>query len=210
MCFPILFLVLASTQPYDSFIPDDYPVTNEMLEKFHTDNTLEEIYAYDKAWFINQEKDEILVFDLYTDYFRLAIYHCTTDFLTSDLINLTKIHRKINSETITKPNDINKMLIFQKLILNAIQIDDAYFTSNEGIYLGVSKNDILSKLGSPTRSSRLNNIEILGWDYMGEFLITEIGKKPKGKVAKNSWGYHINMYFKLNKLEALIIKNDIP
>jgi hypothetical protein len=203
------FLFLSS-QPYDLFTPDDYSVTKGMLEKFHSNISIKDIYSYDKAWFINKELNEILIFELYTDYHRLAIYHCTTDFLFSDLINLTKIHRKINPDTIVMADEISKMQSFQKLFSNAVEIDKSYFKTNQGISLGICKNDAIRKYGYPQKSTLLHGIEILNWDFMGEYVITETGEKPKGKIAKNSWGYHIVLYFKSDRLVALILKNDIP
>jgi hypothetical protein len=206
----VLALTLPSFKGDSYIIPDDYPVTNAMFEKFRSEINIDEVFSFDKAWFKNQEMGEVLIFYLYTDYFRLAIFHCKSDFFFSDFIKQVELHRKTGMSTFDLVDEKKKQEVLKKFYDNSVEIDKSYFRTTQGTRLGISRSDAISKYGIPSSDTSMNRIRILKWDFQGEYAIEEFGEKPKGKIAKDSFGYHVIMYFKMEKLVAMILINDIP
>ena len=203
-----LFLLAFTSDIY--FVADDYPVTNKMFKDCQSKKEIDGVFSFDKAWFKNNEIGEVLIFELYTDYHRLAIYHCKSDFLFSDLIKQVELHRKTGTSTFDLADEGKKQKVFEKFFDNSMEIDKSYFKTKQGIRLGISKSEAIKKYGNPCSETIINNIAVVKWDFQGDYAIAETGEKPKGKVAKNSFGFHVAMYFKLDKLVAMILKNDIP
>lgn len=78
--------VVSISDTIKRFVVDDYPVTNEMLVDKTSNNSSYkkqsgQTYSYDKAWFGNDTLKQTLVFEHYTDYHRMVIYH----FYTNDI-----------------------------------------------------------------------------------------------------------------------------
>ena len=204
----VLLLLSFTTDNY--IIPDDYLVTNEMLKDFHGEKNVDGVFSFDKAWFKNDDLKEVLIFELYTDYHRLAIYHCKTDFLFNDLIKNVELHRKVNNNSYDLADEDKKQQVFKTFFDKAQQIDKSYFTSKQGLKLGLDKNVILKKYSKPDLISIIDNVEKIEWNYKGDYYFEETGESPTGIIAKDSFGYQMIMYFKNDKLVGLIIKNDIP
>lgn len=65
------------------FIVEDYPVTYEIMAEQKADNSSSykkvsgKTQSLDKAWFTNDTLKQTLIFELYTDGYRSAIYHFT-------------------------------------------------------------------------------------------------------------------------------------
>jgi hypothetical protein len=171
---------------------------------------VDNVFSFDKAWFKNNDLKEVLIFELYTDYHRLAIYHFKEEFLIHDLIKNVELHRKVNNNSYDLADESKKEQVFKRFFDNAHQIDKSYFITKHGIKLGLDKNEIIKKYGKPDTISIIDNIEKIEWNYLGEIYLHETGETPNGIIAKNSFGYHMKMYFKNYKLVGLIIKNDIP
>jgi hypothetical protein len=205
----VFALILLSFKSDNYFIPDDYPVTNEMFKNCQLQKDIDGVFSFDKAWFKNQDLGEVLIFELYTDYHRLAIYHCKSEFLISDLIKQVELHRKTGMSTFDLADEEKKQKVFKKFFDNSEEIDKSYFKTKQDIRLGISKSDALKKYGNHSMDTIINNIAVLKWDFQGSYAIAETGEKPKGKVAKDSFGFHVVMYFKMDKLVAMILKNDI-
>jgi hypothetical protein len=206
----LLLLTLASFKGDSYIIPDDYLVSNAMFEKFRSEINIEGVFSFDKAWFKNQELGEVLIFYLYTDYFRLAIFHCKSDFFFPDFIKQVELHRKTGMSTFDFVDEKEKQEGLKKFYENSEEIDISYFRTKQGIRLGISRSDAIRKYGIPGSDTSMNNLRILKWDFQGEYAIEEFGEKPKGRIAQDSFGYHVIMYFKMEKLVAMILKNDIP
>jgi hypothetical protein len=203
-------LVLLSFTCIEYLIPDDYPVTDEMLSEFQRNNNTEGIFESDKAWFKNSGVNEVLIFELYTDYHRMAIYHCETEFLFDVLIKDVIVHRKSNQINDGSAGMSQEKQVYKNYLENAQQIDKSYFTTKQGLKLGMNKNEILIKYNKPDTIISLGDIEKAEFHYKGEYHIRETGETPKGKIAKDSFGYHMVMYFKNSVLVGLVIKNDVP
>jgi hypothetical protein len=203
-------LVLLSFTIVEYITPDDYPVTNEMLASFHGKKDIDGIFSFDKAWFKNDELNEVLIFELYTDYHRLAIYHCKSDFLFEDWLKNIELHRKVHNSNYDLADESKKQQVFKKFFDNAQEIDKTNFKTNQGLKLGLDKNEVLKKYRSPYKNTKIDNIEKIEWVYQGEYSFTEMGQEPTGILAQESWGYEMTMYFENDKLIGIIIKNDIP
>lgn len=204
----VLLLLSFTTDNY--IIPDDYPVSNKMLKDFHGEKNVDGVYSFSKAWFKNNDLKEALIIDLYTDYHRLAIYHCKTDFLLNDLIKNVELHSEVNNNSYDLADEDKKLQVFKTFFDKAQQIDKSYFTTKQGLKLGLDKNVILKKYSKPDSISTIDNIEKIEWNYKGDYYLEETGESPTGIIAKDSFGYQMIMYFKNDKLVGLIIKNDIP
>ncbi|SDJ09848.1 hypothetical protein SAMN05192550_1647 [Flavobacterium glycines] len=201
-------------------VVDDYTVTNEMLTDKTRDNSSYkrksgEIFSLDKVWFTNDTLKQTLIFELYTDYHRLYIYHLINNDIPSDLIKqieLSVSKSKIDNifETATLKQ---KQTYFSGFINSAIKINQNYFTSKKGFRLGDKKEKAISIYGIPDKCSTIENIEKCEWKYEGDYVESE-ETHPKEKTnkpfAKNSFGYSVIMYFRSNNLIAMIISNDIP
>jgi hypothetical protein len=201
------FLILISQSLLtDKFIiPDDYPITNEMLRKYYKEDT-HSVFSISEIWFKNNTSHEMLIFGLYTDFFRVSMYHCKSEFLLSYLIK----HLEYYDGTSTKTHDESKDENFIKLYNSSNEIDQQYFKTKQGLVLGISKAEAISKYGVPNSESRQDNYEILRWNFKGDGFSTDTIIKSNEKIAKNSFGYHVTMYFTKGELVCLILKNVIP
>jgi len=117
-----------------TIIPDDYPITNKMLEKhFYIDG---QQYSEEFVWFTNDTLNQTLIFELYTDYHRLSITHI----FNNDIPNA--LHKSVlqATETFNKAVKTNSI---ESRIKSADRINSSYFTSNKKIRLGEIKQKII-------------------------------------------------------------------
>jgi hypothetical protein len=208
----VLFFTLISLSfSSDNYIiPDDYPVTNDMFKRNYHEKNIESVLSHDnEIFFKNTELNETLYFELYTDYYRVAIYHFKVDFLFPPLIKQIDLWQKKDGMDVLADVD-KKLQTIKKFIDCSEEIDKSYFKTTQGICLGINKATAIKKYGKVNSDTLLNDIDILKWDFQGDELLAATGEKPIGKIAKNSFGYHVIMYFKMDKLVAMILNNDIP
>jgi len=199
---------------------DDYPVTNDMLADKSSNNSSYkkksgEIFSLDKVWFSNDTLNQTLVFELYTDYHRLYIYHLYNNDIPNDLINhmeldvsKSKFDNIFDSATFKQ-----KRAYFSGFVNTAIKINQRYFKTRKGFRLGDKKEKAIRVYGNPDKCLTVNNIEKCEWKFEGDYIESEeIHPKAKTKrpFAKDSFGYSVMMYFRNNNLIAMIIRNDIP
>lgn len=205
------------------FLIDDYPITDEMLKDKTTKNStylkqVGDVYSLEKAWFTNDRLKQTLIFQLYTDYHRMEIYH----FLNADIpksivkkIELSIAENKLKDifKSATVEQKINSLNGFIQL---SEKTDEKYFTTKKGIKLDSNKKELLKLYDIPDSTLTEEDFEILKWSFTGDynltgdFASTSLNDLKKNKVAKNSFGYIVTAYFKHNKLVAQIIENEIP
>jgi len=204
------------------FVVDDYPVTNEMLEDKLSNNSsysrqVGGVFSFDKAWFNNENLNQTLVFELYTDYHRLETYHFINNDIPEQIIRKMELYvskNKLNSvfDSATFQQKLNS---FNGFIKQATKINAKYFTTIKGIKLGDSKEKAISIYGNPDKTTAEDGFEIYEWVFYGEYNISgefalEDKVDLKGKpVAKDSFGNKVTMFFKGNKLTGQIIYNEI-
>lgn len=210
----------AISDNFNKFVVDDYPVTNKMLAIKTSDNSgytkkSGEIFSLDKVWFTNDSLKQSLVFELYTDYHRLYIYHFFNNDIPGDLIRHLELYvSKSKFDNVFDTATFKqKQTYFSGFINSAIKINQHYFTTKKGFKLGDKKEKAINVYGNPDKCSTSNNIEKCEWKYEGDYFDSE-EHHPKAKtnrpVAKDSFGYSVTMFFRSNKLIAMIISNDIP
>lgn len=161
---------------------DDYPVTDNM---FYNSTSIQIGKLATRAnWFSNDNFSEALIFELYTDNHRMYTYHFLNKEINEELQNL--VHFDYNGKKNGQKNEVKTH--FNDFIKASKKIDKKYFTSLNGVKLGVSKKEILKILSNPNEKQKLNFIEKLTWGI------------PTNKTE---------MYFKENKLIAIIIYRDL-
>lgn len=189
---------------------DDYPVTNEMFGADVKQNGREiksgEVYSGDKVWFTNQSLNQTLVFELYTDDFRNAIFHFLNNDVPKDLIKEMELS---NAERFPAAENL-KVKYFKGFIKKALPIKAWYFKTKKGFALGDPKDNVIKKYGKPDKVSITDGIERCEWDFEGDDendTKTSSNGKP---LARGSYGYQVIMFFRNNKIIGIILHNDIP
>ena len=102
-----------------------------------------------------------------------------------------------------------KEIDFSGFLTHAKLIDSKYFVSNKGMQLGDEKGKAQKIYGIPTVTNRLDGIDKLEWNFVGDQ--TYDGKIDlEGKpLVKDSFGYQVTMYFRNNELIGMILHNHI-
>jgi hypothetical protein len=197
-----------STHP-KKIVPDDYPVTNVMFGTEINRNGLQlksgDIVSLDKIWFRNDSLQEVLVFELYTDYYRNIIFHFKMNGFPKGLLKTMELYNA-DDDTV---NEQLKEKFFPGFIQSAWQISDKYFRSRKGFRLGDSKAKALTIYGKPDKISKAGDVEQYEWDFIGEAFY-DPKKDARKKIAIDSYGHQTIMFFRQNKLIAVILHNDIP
>ncbi|WP_291724643.1 hypothetical protein [Bernardetia sp.] len=189
-------------QPIEgTFIVDDYPITNQMLEENRKKMLKEMIkngWGSEFEFIISNDKTELLVFNLYTDYHRLLTCHFKVDEIDNIL---DKIERDIL-------NGEQKHL--QKFISKLKPANFKKFISNKGIKIGLEKEEVIEIYGTPHKEENNEGIEILTWEFVGDILYdrkTDLNGIP---LAKNNYGHQVSIFFKNGKVIGQTLHNDIP
>jgi hypothetical protein len=224
-CSLIFFAILLAnnlcgqTNTPAKIIPDDYPVTNDMLADKTSNNSSYkkksgEIFSLDKAWFTNDTLQQTLVFELYTDFHRLDIYHFFNNEIPADLVmNIPLYVSKSRFDNVfDTANFQQKQTHLKGFINSATKINQLYFSTKKGFRLGDKKEKAISAYGKPDKCSTFDNIEKCEWKFEGDYIESE-EIHPKAKtnkpLVKNSYGYGVTMFFRKDKIVAMIISNDI-
>jgi len=195
-------------------IPDDYPVKDSMFQGNYGQLVSGEITSLDQAWFTNDTLKQTLVFDLYTDYHRLEIYHFYNDNIPLELIDEMELYvskGQFNNifDTATAQQ---KHSFFKGFLSSGKKISQSYFTTLKGFRLGDKKEKALGIYGNPDKYSISKGIEKCEWKFEGDYRALESKTKIKTSkpLAKDSWGFYVKMFFSSNRLMAMILSNDIP
>lgn len=193
------------------FEVDDFPVTNKMMADKTINNSSYkkqsgQLFSYDKAWFKNDSLNQTLVFELYTDYFRMVTYAFYNDDIPTDLIN----RMELNLDGGELASLQQKLKDFNGFLKQATKINSAYFISDKGFKLGDLKKKAIDIYGKPDKDSVSNKLEILEWRFFGDIFYDGKTNLNGKRLAKDSYGHHIVMYFKYGKLIGQILYNEIP
>ena len=216
LIFSAIFLFISNKPPkkiekVKTFEVDDFPVTDEMIgERYHFLKNKKDWYVKGQVWFMNKKLGQTIIFDLYTDFWRYGTYLFGNEFIPIEakkVIGLQWLYsagddvdKKERDEYLKKYYNLTK------------EIPISYFKTKKGFKLGSKKEKALKVYGKPDKVTKQDGYEKLEWDFVGHEMYLYDGKKDKkGRPhAKDVWGYHVKMYFKNNKLSALIIYNDPP
>ena len=196
----------------ERFLVDDYPVTDEMIQQQSVDGSFSflktsgQTKSYDKAWFTNENRQQTLIFETYTDGHRFFTFHFYTNNILPDIIKDIELHNEQNGLA----TYAQKLKDFKGFLNQAVKINNSYFTSDKGLKLGDHKSKALTIYGSPDEKTVNKGVEKLVWHYVGDLLYD--GKENlKGKpLAKYNYGHYATLYFKEGHLIAQILYNEIP
>lgn len=192
------------------FVTDDYSVTNKMLAANTSDNSLHkqsgQTFSYDKFWFSNDTLKQTLVFELYTDYHRMATFHFLNNDIPTDLIHRMELHIDSGEPA----SEQQKLKDFDGYLKQTTKINSSYFITEKGFRLGDTKQKAIETYGKPDKQTITDGIEKLEWMFIGDTFYdgkTYLKGKP---LAENSFGHQVVMYFRNGKLTGQILYNDIP
>ena len=194
----------ANTNSIQAFNVDDYPINNEMLKGNHGLKKSGVINSFDKVWFTNQDKNEVLVFELYTDYHRLITYHFDNNNVPEIIVKRMELHVE-GGELATL---VQKTKHFKGLIEQSIEINKNKFISEKGIFLGMSKKRGIEMYGIPDTQEIESGFKTLKWEFIGD-ASNEITNHVK-PIAMESFGHSVTMIFRNDSLVGYILYNDIP
>ncbi|MEO0898263.1 MAG: hypothetical protein AAFY71_17760 [Bacteroidota bacterium] len=194
----------SEVDPKDYITVDDFSVTDEMLRGEN------DLYAmgipFEGIFFQDSAGEQLLFMDLHTDKFHFKTLLVKRSVLSADLL---KEYLRFNPEYMDETAIDSTFDAKGRFIPQGKTIEDAYFTSNKGIFLGMpEKVAIPLYSGGPVVSTAHRNKWT--WNYFGEFGIGLIPNPDSLLVAKNSFGHEASMYTDHGELIALILRNDIP
>jgi hypothetical protein len=195
-------------------LPDDYPVTTEMLKANHEDRMIGEILTLDNTlWFTNDSIKQVLIFFLATDYHRLYIYHFCYERIPDDLMKQIPLYVQTGllKNTLEFATIQHKKNSIDKFISSSKKFASDYFVSNKGFKPGDSLQKAIRIYGNPDAKDTSDGLIRFEWEFKGD-------KGPKDStitrsyetLADNSYGYKVTMYFSDEKLIAMILLNDVP
>ena len=190
------------------FIVDDYPLTDDMFGRDINGREIKSggVISVDKVWFTNDTLRQTIVVELYTDNFRMAEFHFQNQDIPKGLIKRMELH--VDAGDFASQQQKEKK--FKGFIATATKISKKYFTTDKGFKLGDHKLKAVNIYGKPDKKTIENDIEVLEWDFEGDILYdgkTNLKGKP---LAKDNYGHQTTMFFKGDKLIAIIFHNDIP
>jgi hypothetical protein len=207
----LLFFPYAFEDNY--VIPDDYPLTCEMVQSSSVDNNFHGIYSLRTAWFRNNTLNQVLVIELGTDCGRDGIFHCYSDFRLPHFLGQIHFGKHRTRGVLVQADDHSIVRVFGNFIKSAKAISQSSFRSNKGIALGMRKDNAIKYYGKPDSEFVSEGIAVKRWDFAGDPHLGPIDKAPKiitKRYGKNSFGYHVEMYFRQDSLVAMILMNDEP
>jgi hypothetical protein len=199
---------ITNPESFLKFIADDYPITYKMMKdhEINSSKVSGKTVSHDKIWFKNDNLKQTLIFDLYTDGFRVSIFHFLNNNIPLDIIEKIELNTKDGQIA----SNQQKKEDFQGFLNQAVSINTKYFTSKKGIKLGDEKSKLLKIYGKPNSKTVINGIEKLEWNFIGDQLNEETEESNEKTIAENSFGHQASLFFKDNHLIGLILHNDIP
>jgi hypothetical protein len=189
-------------------IPDDYTITNKMIESSSKDMECDLIYALDQSWFVDTQQGQALIINLETDYHRLKITHFNLkSSLSFALDNIDFYMRNPkNNRVMDKLDSVSTTKNLSFFLQKAEVVSGNYFITKNGLKLGLPSKFVSDKLGKPHSITPFVNGYIMNWSYPGSYENNKVFKQ----YAKNSFGYSISIQFIDEKANAIIIQNKIP
>jgi hypothetical protein len=188
--------------------PDNYLIPNSIFKHVdHPKNQSGGLISYDAIWFTNNRLGETLVFELGTDDVHLAVYH----FMNKDIPNELIEELSLDNEEGNYASDKLRKDNLPGLIDSAKRISSKYFTSCHGYKIGDGKQLALDLYGKPDSIKHSSDYEIYSWYFMGDQeLEYKKNTEPSKPIVKDSWGYSVKMFFRNDRLIAMVFLNSIP
>jgi len=196
---------------FDDTIPtfevDDYPVTDSMFKINSDDLEAAGLRSVDRIWFSNNSLGQTLIFEIYTDYFRMNTFHFSNNDIPAELLSRLVLYDSTGNYA-TEQGKTNGILELQKL---ASPISYNYFITNKGFALGDKRNKAIGTYDKPDTITWNNGVEKLQWKFVGDIYFYDRKIDLKGKpLAEHSFGHILTMFFREDKLIGIILENEIP
>ncbi len=188
---------------------DEFPVTNDMFGYGGPSSSYEiqsgNVFSNDQVWFSNDTLNQTLIIGLYTDYYKPVFYNFINTDIPSELIQRLELHQKNGDFA-----DNNSKIKSIKGFLNqAKPISQKYLTTSKGFKLGDNNKNLAVKIyGKPDSIKSQNNYEIYYWNFLGDAF--QVNDTVVNKPFADGFGYFVTMFYKQNKLFAMILVNEIP
>ena len=205
----IIFILLQSFLNFgqlNTFIVDDYPITENMLKKRKSEIKINGLATSDQVWFTNKNLNQTIIIYIYTDYHRVRISHFKNDEILKQVIE----GLEFNTENGGLATFQQKEKSINSFIEKANEIPSKYFYSDKGMHIGTKKSWAIHIYGNPHKYQKINNYEIFIWEFVGDITINKHITIKNKVFAKNSFGHQITMIFKNGKLIGHILYNAIP
>jgi hypothetical protein len=188
------------------FTVDDYPIKDEMFNGNYEYKKSGGVISSDKVWFKNESLNQTIVIELYTDYHRLVTFHFNNEILPQEIIRRMQLH----IEGGELASNEQKYKYFDGLIKQSIEIDKSNFISTKGVFIGMDRKKAIEIYGNPDKQEFIDNYEILEWEFIGDVFYDDTIQDKKKKIAIDSFGHSVTMFFKNDRLVGQILFNDIP
>ena len=186
-------------------IPDDFPLTPQMLRANRQDKAYVGVVAHDMVWFTNDTLDQTLIVELKLDVHRWHISLFNNHSMPGSLLSRLPLQEVRTREIATQKA---KLTFVKEVVKRTRRIGQLYFVSLKGVRLGDEKSKLLSFYGEPTQCTDLKETQKCSWDFAGEINTTSItDDRP---LARRSYGYHVEAFFKNDLLVAIMLTNDVP
>ena len=184
--------------------PDFYQIDNSLF----LDNPVQSAHliSYDAIWLTDSKRSELLIIGVATDFFQMSSHHFYADKVSTEILESLELHT--SSRMLATLED--KKSYLNELHTQCIMVPDQIFVTNKGLKLGDSKRKAIELNGTPHESLTTNGVEKLTWNFKGDMDLDLSQLNPNEQVAKNSFGHHIELYFKNESLIGIVYLNGIP
>jgi hypothetical protein len=109
------------------------------------------------------------------------------------------------------PVDVKlKTRYFNGFIRKAKPIKASYFKSKRGFVLGDPKEKAIKIYGKPDKVSSLDSVGRYEWDFEGDIDNESKTRSKRKRLAEDSFGYHVIIFCRNNKIIGIILHNDVP
>ena len=188
-----------------TFVPDDFPVTNEMFHKYSDERDADDKLFMDKVWFSNDSSGNMLAYRLYTDNFRVSAILFSKNDVPAELLKEADLNNRVGSNSGTATTLMN----LETSMKNAIKIKSSFFVTNKGFKLGDSKEKVFDYYGKPDRMIAAHGLESCSWNFVGDKFYEPGMDDFNRPIAINSYGYKMKFLFRKDKVVAILFFNEI-
>lgn len=188
---------------------DIFPVTNDMFGYGGPSSSYERqsgnVFSNDQVWFRNDTLSQTLIVGLYTDNYKPVFYNFINNDIPLELIQRLELHQKNGQFA----DNSSKVKSIKGFINQSKQISQKYFTTSKGFKLGENNKNLAVKIyGKPDSIKSQNNYEIYYWNFLGDSF--QVNDTVVSKPFADGFGYYVTMFYKQDKLFAIILVNEIP
>lgn len=195
------------------FYVDDYNIDDNWLLYDTIVNKSGDVYSQFINWFSNDTLKQTMVFE-HVSGTRVFISCFLNDEIPNEIIERMSLSCKMEYGGFSCASFEQKKLSMKGFIGSAKRISQILFITKKGISLGQEKSKAIQVYGKPDKIQSIGTFEKYQWSFIGDWILKiypdSIPQSYEKPFALNSWGHEVVMYFKDEKLKALILKNQIP